>query len=355
VTDGSSSARAAHPTVDPREGRLRFVLGGVPDIYRPQPIDDLLAHLLRMGATLAGAPDGFIAAISDEFLLGSRSTVEGLAGLSEPVVPADTPLLLRATRGVAQKGAPISAVPQGLRDTVLRAIFRNQAVSEPGAVGIPLRLGLHPMGALALSVPDRLDAERVELLELLVAQGAAAIQNLVLYAADSGFVPAGYRYLTLQRLIHALRMSHRRAEACAVVWAEVADMPALTRAHGARAAEWVRHHWANTLRSAVRDTDTVGRFSADAFLLMLPATPAQGAEVLVRRLSGASRKMTAGPVEVDYEARLGIAALPGLTAAPERIGAAAFMRLADDVVEAARSAAQDGTGVVRCSWEAVAP
>jgi diguanylate cyclase (GGDEF)-like protein len=192
------------------------------------------------------------------------------------------------------------------------------------------------------------------MLELLMGQGAAALQNLVLYAADAGFVPSGYRYLTLQRVVHTLRMSHRRAEACAVVYAELADVAGITREHGARIADFVRHHWAQTLRAAVRDTDTVGRFTPDGFLLILPATPAQGAEVLVRRLERADLRLHAGSIDVPYTARLGIAALPGLPAAPDRIGGAALVKLADEVVESARHAALSGEGIARCTWEHVA-
>jgi GGDEF domain-containing protein len=352
VAEGSAPpSRPRRTASDPRESRLRFVLAALPEVYRPQPVEDLLAHLLRIAATLAGASTGFMAAISDEHLLSARGTVEGMAGLAAPVAPADTPLLIRAVRGPGELGAPLSSQPQPIRETVLRSIFRNQTVAEPGGLSVPLRLGLHPMGALGLTLPEELDAERVELLEMLMAQGAAAMQNLVLYAADAGFVPSGYRYLTMQRLLHALRMSHRRAEACAVVYAELAGTADITREHGPRLADWVRHHWAQTLRAVVRDTDTVGRITPDGFLLILPATPAQGAEVLVRRLEQASLCLHTGEVEVPYRVNLGIAALPGLSVAPVRIGGDTLAQLAEDVVAAARAAASSGERIARCTWQ----
>jgi diguanylate cyclase (GGDEF)-like protein len=172
----------------------------------------------------------------------------------------------------------------------------------------------------------------------------------VLFAVDSGFLPAGYRYLTQQRLMHALRASHRRAEPCAVVYAGASSLDALSRKHGRKAADWVLHHLANGLRAAVRDTDAVGRIAPDAFLVVLPATPLEGAEVLMRRLAAAPRQIHAAATHVEYEAVFGVSALPAPEATTERVGAAALARLAERVTNAARAAAESGESA-GCTWE----
>jgi GGDEF domain-containing protein len=338
-----------HPA-EVREGRLRFLLTGLPELYRPQPVNELLGHLLRMAATLAGAEEGFVAALSDEHLLALRSGVEGMADLAEPVALRETPLVVRAARGSLSPGGTLAATPSALRDAALRALFRNEVLADGNAVAVPVRLGLHPLGVVALSTHGGAD---LETLEMLANHASHALQNLVLFAVDSGFLPAGYRYLTQQRLMHAIRASHRRAEACAVIYAEATGLEPLARKHGRRAADWVLHHMANGLRAAVRDTDAVGRIAPDAFLVGLPSTPVEGAEVLMRRLAAAPRQIHASATHVEYDASFGVAALPAPEPTNERVGAAALAGLAERVTSAARAASENGQAKV-CTWSGLA-
>jgi GGDEF domain-containing protein len=330
---------APRQPADVREGRLRFLLTGLPELYRPQPVNELLAHLLRMAATLAGAEDGFVAALSDDHLLALRSGVEGMADLAEPVTMRETPLVVRAARGSLTPGGTLAAAPAVLRDAALRALFRNEVLADGTAVAVPIRLGLHPLGVVALTTRSHAD---LETLELLANHASHALQNLVLFAVDSGFLPAGYRYLTQQRLMHALRASHRRAEACSVVHAAADGLDALGRKHGRRASEWVLHHLANGLKAAVRDTDAVGRISTEGFLIVLPSTPIEGAEVLIRRLQAAPRQIHAGSTHLEYKATFGAAGMPAPEPTTDRIGAAALAKLAERVTAAARGAAEGG-------------
>jgi diguanylate cyclase (GGDEF)-like protein len=338
-----------HPA-EVREGRLRFLLTGLPELYRPQPVNDLLGHLLRMASTLAGAEEGFVAALSDEHLLALRSGVEGMADLAQPVALRETPLVVRASRGPVPTGGTLAAAPNGLRETALRALFRNEVLADGITVAVPVRLGLHPLGVVALTTHGSAD---LETLELLATHASHALQNLVLFAVDSGFLPAGYRYLTQQRLMHALRASHRRAEPCSVVFAAATGLDALGRKHGRRAADWVLHHLANGLRAAVRDTDAVGRIAPEAFLVVLPSTPVEGAEVLMRRLAAAPRQIHAASTHVDYEAVFGVAALPAPEQSTERVGAAALATLAERVMTAGRTSAAEGRSIV-CGWDVLA-
>jgi GGDEF domain-containing protein len=351
MSESTASPRDAqrHPA-EVREGRLRFLLTGLPELYRPQPVNELLGHLLRMAATLAGAEEGFVAALSDEHLLALRSGVEGMADLAEPVALRETPLVVRAARGSLAAGGTLAAAPTVLRDAALRALFRNEVLAEGNAVAVPVRLGLHPLGVIALSTHGGAD---LETLEMLATHASHALQNLVLFAVDSGFLPAGYRYLTQQRLMHALRASHRRAEACSVLYAGARSLDTLSRKHGRRAADWVLHHLANGLRAAVRDTDAVGRIAPDAFLIVLPSTPLEGAEVLMRRLAAAPRQIHASGTHVEYQAAFGVAGLPAPEPTTERVGAAALARLAERLTVAASSAADSGESAL-CGWEALA-
>jgi GGDEF domain-containing protein len=351
MSESTVPARDAHRhPAEVREGRLRFLLTGLPELYRPQPVNDLLAHLLRMASTLAGAEEGFVAALSDEHLLALRSGVEGMADLAEPVAQRETPLVVRATRGSLVAGGSLAGAPTTLRDAALRALFRNEVLAEGNSVAVPVRLGLHPLGVVALTTHGTAD---LDTLEMLATHASHALQNLVLFAVDSGFLPAGYRYLTQQRLMHALRASHRRAEPCAVVYAAARSLDALGRKHGRRAADWVLHHLANGLRAAVRDTDAVGRIAPDAFLVVLPSTPPEGAEVLMARLAAAPRQIHAGSTHVEYEAMFGVAGLPAPEPTTERVGAGALARLAERITHAAQGAAESGRPAV-CSWEGLA-
>ena len=93
---------------------------------------------------------------------------------------------------------------------------------------------------------------------------------------------------------------------------------------------------ANAIRSSVRDCDHCARADGDAFVVLLPHTPADGATIVAERIGEALRACDAPGLPPGFlRASIGVAELvPGMTA--ER-----WMRHAE---EARRAAKRDGGG-----------
>lgn len=123
------------------------------------------------------------------------------------------------------------------------------------------------------------------------------------------------RTLMLDRIDKALAQARRRGHRVAVLFLDVDGFKAINDARGHAAGDDALRHIAASLTASVRESDSVGRFGGDEFLVLL-------AEV-------------AGEPEVAIVASKMLAALPGSDAArgalSASIGVALFPDDADDV------------------------
>lgn len=337
-----------------QDARLRFVLAAVPDLYRPQSVDSLMDRLLRLAATLSGAETGFVVALADHDLVTRRTRVEGIAELQEPVQPKDTPLVVRAVRGLPlQRGAAMDTVADHYREPALQAVLRNQPQTERTVTALPVRLGVRAVGALVMELRTPADLPVLEEAAYHVSQ---ALQNLVLFAAGTGMMPSGYDHAIRMRLEQALRADFRRADPCALMCVAIHDLEGIRRRSGRDAADGVVFHLSQHLRRIARDTDTVGRAGPGEFMVVLPSTGSEGAGIFARRLGAESHLLRLEGSEVEYEAHLGIAALPPYDGSLGPVARVLFESLTGALMQAAREALTAGRSVgvaapvTECSW-----
>jgi diguanylate cyclase (GGDEF)-like protein len=336
-----------------REQALRALLSAAVEMYRRPSPDDLMRLLLERAAALTGAPDGVFAATA----LGG---VEGEAARS-----ASEDALLDVRFGVGRfAGAfDLDALPGPVRDAARAALGGGRVSAEGGRVAIPLRANDRPAAVVLLEGAREADRE------LLERFGELASGALALVLAGSGAsmdaVSGTYvRSAAVQRLRQILKGVHRRGEPCSVLRVRVDDFAALVQKHGPAAGDRALLTAGEMLRYWLRDTDMVGRWGPDEFLVVLPDTGAEGERIVARRLheQGAWLGFQQDDDHVDLSLGIGASTLKGATEHETGIlPAEAFEAMAEALAEAAGSSLNDTRGragmgdPLALTWDAHGP
>jgi diguanylate cyclase (GGDEF)-like protein len=357
----AGSAGAAH---ERQAATLRVLMEALPDLFRIQTPDDYFAALLRHACRAFGTSRAFVAAFGDADLDEVTAEVEGWMTVREDVALEGRPLIVRASTAGAQPGSPVESLPASVRSAAHAVLQGNEVWTEHGTA-IPLRLGTRPVGVLYLDTREA-DAGVEEVARLLMDTAATALENVLLQALTSGTrvgeLPS--RGIVLRRFRQALRSAARRGEACSILRADLDGFAQINKLHGSAAGDLALHTVARVLRFWVRDTDIVGRWGPDEFLVVLPDTPALGATKLARRLTEQTEAMAvdSGALHVPLRLSFGVATL--LPPSADGVGvleaglldsvATALIDKAGASLNAVRGTARAGdTGV--CNWADVDP
>ncbi len=159
-----------------------------------------------------------------------------------------------------------------------------------------LLLGL---GRLVSGLHRRLDAAEARIVELAITDDLTGLHN---------------RRFTEQRLREELARSQRHDRRCACVLFDIDLFKQINDTHGHAGGDAVLRGLAIAARSALRESDLLGRWGGEEFLAVLPETDLAGARAIAERLRQAIEAM-----RVEFEGQplgvtvsLGVAdALPG--------------------------------------------
>jgi diguanylate cyclase (GGDEF)-like protein len=83
------------------------------------------------------------------------------------------------------------------------------------------------------------------------------------------------RWLVIERLRQAIRISKRRDSSLAVLFLDIDNFTLLNELHGEEKGDLLLKEVANRLRKTVRSSDTVGRLGNDEFLVLLEELPTE--------------------------------------------------------------------------------
>ena len=266
---------------------LRFILDITPELHRMQPVDELLEALLWQLEALLGAENSFLATFP------SAEPVED--GEQRPdgecfIAIADTPdqlqeLQVRVGTGRFEAGEPIKSLPRPLASLVDTAFETGIPHTEEDCSVVPLVLGKRVIGVIFLDRRTGYAKDR-ELLEVFASQAAAAIQNALLYdmATTDPLTGTFLRGFATQQLEHSIKRSLRRSESLSLLMIDLDRFKSINDTFGHQAGDRALAAVGDLLRIGVRDTDVVGRYGGDEFMVILPETPAAGAMVVANRL-----------------------------------------------------------------------
>ena len=268
---------------------LRYILDLTPDLHRLQPIDDLLEGLLWQVEALLGADNSFVATVSQE------SAPPPLpAGNSEGFVALldNADLHIRFGTGRYNSESGTGGLPQQEQSLIQEALNRGMACVEEEASAVPLVLGSRAVGVIYLDRKTGHGRDR-ELLEIFANQAAAAVQNSLLYdmATLDSLTGAYLRGFAIQQLRHALKRSMRRGDDLSLLMIDLVRFKQINDRYGHPVGDRALSTVGRFLCESVRESDVVGRYGGDEFMVILPDTPADGAVIAANRLLERARAL----------------------------------------------------------------
>jgi two-component system, cell cycle response regulator len=299
VDSALKAYRSALATEKHRMG-LQYILDITPDLHRLQPVDELLQGLLWQVEGLVGAENCFLATYSSPELTRVAATaartesLEGFVALADSVNQR-TQMEIRVGTGRFRAGISTESLPDPERSLVRQAI-ESGGISFSGGVSVlPLQLGSQALGAIFIDRRPDYERDR-ELLEIFATQAASALQSALLYGENtmlynlatkdptSGVFLRGY---AMQQFQQQLKRSYRNSLPISVLMMDLDKFKPINDSYGHLAGDRALHVVGDLLGRSVRETDCVARYGGDEFIAILPDTPAEGAEIVARRVLAA--------------------------------------------------------------------
>jgi diguanylate cyclase (GGDEF)-like protein len=146
------------------------------------------------------------------------------------------------------------------------------------------------------------------------------------------------RYLR-QRLIEEIKRARRNETTLTAIFLDIDDFKNVNDAHGHLVGSHVLGECSTVILSAVRGTDIVARYGGDEFVVILPETDLEQAEIVVERIRA---KLAAysfnggGKLNFQLCASFGVAAYPNHAKTPQEL-----LALADAAMYAAKDAGKN--------------
>jgi len=133
---------------------------------------------------------------------------------------------------------------------------------------------------------ERFVAEELDLLKLLAGQAATVFENARLFesATFEGLTGLYRREAVLEILDREWSRSIRYDRPLSIALADLDRFKWVNDRHGHLAGDLVLQRVAAELRTQVRDTDFIGRFGGEEFLIVLPETQLDGATLLAEKI-----------------------------------------------------------------------
>ena len=263
---------------------LRFILDITPELHRVQPMDELLRGLLWQIEGLLGAENSFLATFSPDSVAAEGPAVsDGFVALIDGQAQGD--LEIRFGTGRFHSGLILNTIPNLDPAVLQRAVETGSVQNLEDASIVPLMLGKRPLGVIFL---DRCTGHGrdEELLEVFASQAAAAIQNSLLYdmATTDALTGTYVRGFAFQQLQQSIKRTMRHQTALSVVMVDLDRFKQINDRYGHQTGDRALRMVGEILRDAVRETDVVGRYGGDEFMIILPDTPAAGALIVGNRI-----------------------------------------------------------------------
>lgn len=299
LVDAALKHYRALRSVDRQRSSLRQLLDASPKICALQSVDALLqTSLVELAALLRGG-DGFVATVnSGLFLLGSATEA----------------VSVHAATGRFTGTHAVSELPTGVGRLVSDALTRLEPHTAEGRyVVVPLRTRDGDPGCMIIE-GTQLPRELVETCELYGRQVTQALENVRLYerATVDPLTHLYTRDFGLRRLDEVLRLASRTRTPTSVILCDVDHFKAFNDRLGHAGGDRVLHVMGSTLQAMSRTTDVPSRHGGEEFLIVLPATDAEGACVVAERMRAAveSLRIVFERAEMSVTASFGVATLP---------------------------------------------
>lgn len=287
-------------------------------------LGEVLSYVLDGAIGLTGAEAGLVWRLDDDdrFFLAASQNVPAERIREHPPEHPDS-----VSRRILATGRPLR-IPdvQPLRKARWPAIVPHLH----GLLGIPLRSEGRSYGSLLLlhSAIDFFRPEHERLLEVLAAQGAAAIaraealeeaQRLAITDPLTGLYNTRY---FAARLSEEIQRAQRYGHELALLIVDSDALKLVNDRLGHAAGNELLVSLARTLRQQVRASDLLARFGGDEFVILQPETGIDPACATAERIR-ASAYAASDAAGVERSVSVGVATYPGSARDPDALFSAA--------------------------------
>jgi len=331
---------------------LDYILSATPELYRIQPLDDLLRGILWQVSGLLGSSHSFLAVKPP---MVADTPTESFLAMAEG--DGDS---LRIRAGVGRFSPRLGErpeIPPELLEKINARLRRGELLPETGQTIVPLRVGEVSIGAIYLDSPLT-QSEDGELLRVFANQAAVAIQNSLLYEIATVDTLTGVfvRRFFSQWVERELKSARRSRKPLGFVLLDMDGMKSINDSLGNLAGDRALVELAAALRDSTRSSDFIGRYGGDEFSIVLPNSDGNGLSIITDRLMRNIRARTIpgpeGPVALSASVGVAVLLPPGegsefeYGAYPEYFRRLALLiqRAADKSLREAKSFGRDRIG-----------
>jgi two-component system cell cycle response regulator len=232
---------------------------------------------------LLGVVSSFLAVVDDGGIRrpqndGTESFIAILDEDTDPVIRASTGRFAHYIKiNDAVDPQQMKAIQEVLNHGILKLL--------PQTTLIPLKVGETTIGLIYLD-HQVIDNQDLELLNLFANQAAVAIQNSQLYtmAAIDKLTGLYVRSFFEKWFQRELRTVFRSQQIISLLMVDLDKLKRINDLAGHLAGDQALVEVSNILRQATRNTDIVGRYGGDEFIVLLPQTDTEGAERVGKRI-----------------------------------------------------------------------
>ncbi len=206
------------------------------------------------------------------------------------------------------------ALPDALQSLAIATLERRVPTTCGSEIFLPICWHDHLHAVLMLARPAAAPPF-TPALSIFLQHAAAALESLVIFelAAIDATTRVLSRTFIMQRLYEALKSSFRIGYEVAVLMIDFDNFKSVNDTFGHLTGDRVLREVGRRLHQALRETDIVGRYGGDEFLVVLPNTPVEGGAEVARRIRHA---IVSSPMQLDSHAltldvSIGIAGISG--------------------------------------------
>ncbi len=278
-------------------------LGKLPAMCRE--LTESLSEILQVPSVrllLSTAPGGALVFASCSEAVSDRDD-------SLLMVPANEPF----ARFLSSYGRPVQA----------RTLFRRSPDAAPYLQGlnpsliVPLCQQAHLVGLLVLGGKRdgrQLKGDEIEPIDLFAHHLATVLENARLFAAatDDGLTRLLRREVILDRLSAELQRAVRYRRPLSILMADIDHFKEVNDQYGHLTGDRLLARTATALKAGIRNTDSIGRYGGEEFLIVLPETDLRGAREVaekLRRRVAEARLSAPGGKHRPLTVSLGVASL----------------------------------------------
>ena len=278
-TDAGLKAGEALRRVQLSRAGLQHVLQVTPELHKVQPVGVLLQTVVSRLAELLSKVE--------PVAQSSQQPAEVSAFLA--LLREDAQLAIRAATGrFTGYESPGEVLEEAQTVALVEAMRSGEVRVHEHATMVPLRVGELTLGVVFVDCATA-SQHSVELLRLFANQATIAIQSMQLYevAALDPLTGVHARRFFEQWMRREVRTAFRSRKPISVVLVDIDQMKSINDSAGHLVGDQALATVGETLRTAVRDNDVVGRYGGDEFIVLLPETAAARAEKVAWRMLAA--------------------------------------------------------------------